>query len=40
MRRDHLDAILSQFLIKWVAVIGTIANQILWLGCDHVEVEA
>jgi hypothetical protein len=40
MRRDHLDAVLSQLLIEWIAVVGAIADQILRLGLDHVEVEA
>src|SRR5215510_11713223 len=40
MRRDHLDAVLAQLLIEWIAVVGAIANQILRLGLDHVEVEA
>jgi hypothetical protein len=40
VRRDHLDAILSQRLVQWIAVIGAIANQVLRLGFDHVEVEA
>src|SRR5437588_5028389 len=40
MRRDHLDAVLAQLLIEWIAVVGPIADQILRLGLDHVEVEA
>src|SRR5260370_34194337 len=40
MRRDHLDAFLAQLLIEWIAVVGAIADQILRLGLDHVEVEA
>src|SRR5438477_5646390 len=40
MRRDHLDAVLAQLLIEWIAVVGAIADQILRLGLDHVEVEA
>src|SRR5215467_5233119 len=40
MRRDHLDAVLAQLLIEWIAIVGAIANQILRLGLDHVEVEA
>jgi hypothetical protein len=40
VRRDHLDAGLSQLLIQRIAVIGAIADQILRLGFDHVEVEA
>src|SRR6516164_5646611 len=40
MRRDHLDAVLAQLLIEWIAVVGAIADQILGLGLDHVEVEA
>src|SRR6476661_7647146 len=40
MRRDHLDAVLAQLLIEWNAVVGAIADQILRLGLDHVEVEA
>src|SRR5262249_44148832 len=38
MRRDHLDAVLAQLLIEWIAIVGAIANQILRLGLDHVEV--
>ena len=40
MRRDHLNAVVSQLLIQRIAVIGAIADQILRLGFDHVEVEA
>ncbi len=40
VRRDHLNAVVSQFLILRIAVIGAIADQILRLGFDHVEVEA
>src|SRR6516225_11655177 len=40
MRRDHLDAVLAQLLIEWIAIVGAIANQILRLGLDHVEVKA
>src|SRR5262249_6112975 len=39
MRRDHLDAVLSQLRIQRIAVIGAIADQIFRLGFDHVEVE-
>src|SRR5262249_43213645 len=31
MRRDHLDAVLAQLLIEWIAIVGAIANQILRL---------
>src|SRR5262249_17391085 len=34
MRRDHLDAVLAQLLIEWIAIVGAIANQILRLGLD------
>ena len=37
MRRDHLNAFLAQFLVQLVAVVGTITNQILRFGLDHVE---
>src|SRR4029077_6172386 len=40
MRRDHLNAVVSQLLIQRIAVMGVIADQILRLGFDHVEVEA
>ena len=40
MRRDHLNAVVSQLFIQRVAIIGPIADQILRLGFDHVEVEA
>ena len=40
VRRDHLDAVVAQLLIERIAVIGAIADQILGLGFDHVEVEA
>src|SRR6478672_5793614 len=40
MRRDHLDAVLAQLLIEWIAVVVAIADQIFRLGLDHVEVEA
>jgi hypothetical protein len=34
MRRDHLDAVLAQLLIEWIAVVGATADQILRLGLD------
>ena len=37
MRRDHLDAVVSQLLIQRIAVIGAIADQVVRLGFDHVE---
>ena len=40
MRCDHLNASVSQLFIQRIAVIGAIADQILRLGFDHVEVEA
>src|ERR1700738_1964504 len=40
MRRNHLNAVVSQLLVQRIAVIGAIADQILRLGFDHVEVEA
>ena len=39
MRRDHLDAVSSHFLIQRVTVVGAITDEVLWLGFDHVEVE-
>src|SRR5215813_9035009 len=39
MRRDHLDAVLSQLGIQRIAGIGAIADQVFRLGFDHVEVE-
>jgi hypothetical protein len=27
-------------LIQWIAVVSAIANEVLWLGLDHVEVES
>src|ERR1700745_87652 len=39
MRRNHLDAVAAQLLIEWIAVVSAIADQILRLGLDHVEVE-
>src|SRR5215468_653746 len=39
MRRDHLNAVLSQLRIQRIAVIGAIADQVFRLGFDHVEVE-
>ena len=40
VRRDHLDAVSAHLFVERIAVIGAISNQILWLGFDHVEVEA
>lgn len=40
VRRDHLDAILTQVGIQRVTVAGVVANQILRLRFDHVELEA
>src|SRR6516164_9753755 len=39
MRRNHLDAVAAQLLIEWIAVVSAIADEVLWLGLDHVEVE-
>jgi hypothetical protein len=32
MRRNHLDAVLSQLRIQRIAVIGAIADQVFRLG--------
>ena len=40
MWRNHLDAVASQLLVQGIAVVGAVADQILRLGFDHVEVEA
>jgi hypothetical protein len=34
MRRDHLNAVVSQLLIQQIAVIGAINDQILRFGFD------
>jgi hypothetical protein len=39
MRRDHLDAFLSELRIQRIAVISAIADQVFRLRFDHVEVE-
>ena len=39
MRRNHLDAVVAQLLIQWIAVVSAIADEVVWLGLDHVEVE-
>jgi len=39
MWRDHFNAFLAQFFIQFVAVVGTITNQIHRLRLDHVEVK-
>ena len=38
--RDHLDAVSAQLLVLGIAVAGAVTDPILWLGFDHVEVEA
>ena len=40
VRRDHLDAVPTQFHIQRIAVVGAIPDQIFGLGFDHVEIEA
>ena len=40
VRGDHLDALSAQFVVERIAVIGAIADEVLRLGLDHVEVEA
>jgi hypothetical protein len=39
MRRNHLDALLAQLLVEGVAIVGSIADQVLGPGFDHVEVK-
>ena len=39
VRRNHLDAVAAQLLIQWIAVVSAIADEVLWLGLDHAEVE-
>ena len=39
MGRNHVDAILLEVVIEAVAVIGSIANEILGSRLQHVEVE-
>jgi hypothetical protein len=31
-------AVAAQLLIQWIAVVSAIADEVLWLGLDHVEV--
>ena len=38
--RDLLDAVSAQLLVQGIAVVGAVTDPILWLGFDHVEVEA
>jgi len=40
VRGDHLDAVSAQFLIERIAVVGAVADEVLRLGLDHVEVKA
>ena len=40
MRGDHLDALRTQLLIELIAVVGFVADEVVGLGLDHVEVEA
>ena len=40
VRRDDFGALVAQLCIELIAVVRTIADQILRLGLDHVEVEA
>src|SRR6516165_10095507 len=39
MRRNHFDAVAAQLLIQWIAVVSAIADEVLRLGLEHVEVE-
>ena len=39
MRRNHLDAVVLQIIIEAVAVISFVADQLLRLRFDHVEIE-
>src|SRR3954452_16463764 len=40
MRRDHLNALLAQFFVQPIAIVSAVADEVLRLGLDHVEVEA
>jgi MFS family permease len=40
VRRDQLDAILAQAVVKRVAVVGAITDKIFRFGFDQVEIEA
>jgi hypothetical protein len=40
VRCDHFDPVSAQFLHVQIAVVSEIADQVLWLGLDHLEVEA
>ena len=39
VRRNHFDALFAQLLVEPIAVVGLVANQVLGLRLDHVEVE-
>src|SRR5579863_1787741 len=39
VRGNHLGALLSQLLVQLIAVVGFVADQVLRLRLDHVEVE-
>lgn len=40
MQGDHRDALAAQFLVEAIAIVGAIADEVIRLGLDHVEVEA
>src|SRR5215467_12970711 len=40
VRRDHLDAVSTQFQIQRIAVVGAISDQIFGPCFDHIEIEA
>src|SRR3954449_9991812 len=40
MRRDHLNALLAHFFVQPIAIVSAVADEVLRLGLDHVEVEA
>lgn len=39
MRRNNLDAVAAQLLIRVGRYQSAIADEVLWLGLDHIEVE-
>src|SRR5437763_13745331 len=40
MRRDHLNALFSHLFVQPTAIVSAVADEVLTLGLDHVEVEA
>lgn len=38
--RDYLYTLIAQFIVQFIAIVSFVTNKIVWLGFDHIKVQA